>query len=179
MATVRDIRRSIAMNPSPHFTWQEALRSGVASRTGITNEFASLKHAANFRSLALMVLEPLRSQSGPIDITSGYRSHAVNKIVNGKWRSQHLNGEAADIVFRDHPVFEMFVWLVMDSEIVYDQAIFEESRLKDGSITRWLHVSYRTIAPLFGKTNRMQALVKLADSKKYLPFDIGNHRPSV
>ena len=55
---------------------------------------------ANLQSLVARILDPLRSEVGPLLVTSGYRSEAVNShpTVNGASSSQHLKGQAADIV---------------------------------------------------------------------------------
>jgi len=55
---------------------------------------------ANLQSLVASILDPLRSEVGPLLITSDYRSQAVNSdpSVNGSTSSQHLTGQAADIV---------------------------------------------------------------------------------
>jgi uncharacterized protein YcbK (DUF882 family) len=75
------------------------------------------------RELAQHVLEPLRQRFGPIVISSGFRSQQVNLLVGGAIGSQHLRGEAADIVvndaarglqlfrfIRDHLDFDQLIW---------------------------------------------------------------------
>ena len=50
-------------------------------------------------ALAENVLDPAREQLGlPIKVTSGHRCPPKNKAVGGVENSQHLRGEAADIV---------------------------------------------------------------------------------
>ena len=80
---------------SPHFSLSELTRTG----TGLPNE----PDASARRRLALLcveVLEPLRELwgDGPIKVNSGYRSVEVNEAIGGAKGSQHLRGEAADIV---------------------------------------------------------------------------------
>ena len=53
---------------------------------------------ANLQGLVESVLDPLRAQVGPLLVTSGYRSQAVNAAVGGSSSSQHLKGQAADVV---------------------------------------------------------------------------------
>lgn len=80
---------------SEHFTLEELTRTG----TGLPNtpDAAALY---NLRLLATGLLEPIRKLWGdrPIKINSGFRSQAVNVKIGGAKHSQHLKGEAADIV---------------------------------------------------------------------------------
>ena len=46
-----------------------------------------------------MLLEPARKVVGPIIINSGFRCSRVNALVGGVSNSQHLLGQAADILF--------------------------------------------------------------------------------
>ncbi len=51
--------------------------------------------------LVRYVLDPLRWALGaPVTITSGYRTRAVNEAVSGSPTSQHMLGEAADVMAR-------------------------------------------------------------------------------
>lgn len=82
------------MSLSPHFSLAELTRTG----TGIANDPAPAQVAA-LTSLCLHVLEPIRALLGvPLRVTSGFRSSAVNAAIKGAAGSQHLKGEAADIV---------------------------------------------------------------------------------
>jgi len=81
------------MQISPHFSLAELTRTG----TGLVNE----PDEAAKRRLTLLcqeVLEPLRALVGPLRVNSGYRSLEVNKAIKGAKRSQHMSGEAADVV---------------------------------------------------------------------------------
>lgn len=52
----------------------------------------------NLQTLVTKVLDPLRMDMGyPIQVNSGYRSPALNKVINGAKNSQHMKGMAADI----------------------------------------------------------------------------------
>jgi len=79
--------------PGDYFTWAELTRTG----TGLPND-PGPEHRVNLTILVQHVLDPLRRHLGkPVIVTSGYRSPAVNRAVNGSKSSAHLTGEAADI----------------------------------------------------------------------------------
>lgn len=81
---------------SEHFTFDELIRSDAAAAHGLINEPPTSLYP-NLRVL-LHFLEVIRYEfNKPIKITSGYRSEAVNRLVNGASNSQHLFGRAADI----------------------------------------------------------------------------------
>ena len=99
--------------------------------------------------LVANVLDKLRSEWGrPIIVTSGYRCKELNAAVGGARNSQHLKGQAADIVSDDFDEFRRFVrrWC-KDND--FDQCIFEHKsrREVDGrnvvsSDSEWIHISY-------------------------------------
>lgn len=83
---------------SDHFELGEFVRSEIATRRDLDNT-PSAEVVRNLRALCVNVLEPLRSAIGHgIQITSGYRSLAVNAAVGGAPSSDHQYGLAADIV---------------------------------------------------------------------------------
>ena len=79
---------------TPHFSLAELTRTG----TGLPNG-PMPSHVAALTSLCLHVLEPIRTLLGvPLRVTSGFRSAQVNASIRGAAGSQHMLGEAADIV---------------------------------------------------------------------------------
>jgi uncharacterized protein YcbK (DUF882 family) len=55
------------------------------------------------------VLEPLRiTLQKPVIITSGYRSKKLNEAIGGSSTSQHMKGQAADLIVPDMTVEEVF-----------------------------------------------------------------------
>ena len=50
----------------------------------------------NLQDLVDNVLQPLREKFGPVVVTSGYRSPAVNTKIGGSTTSDHCYGYAAD-----------------------------------------------------------------------------------
>ena len=107
------------------FQLSEFVRSSAASRLGLDN---TPPMAAVNRMAALVehVLVPLRRAVGPIRITSGYRSPAVNRAVGGSLTSQHKSGEAADIkAVNDHHAEEL-ARVVAGLKLPVDQCIWYE-----------------------------------------------------
>ncbi len=126
----------------PHFPRAEFLRSARAERLGIPN-VPTPAHEANLRALAWHVLHPLRqAMGGPITISSGYRSPALNAATPGSSAtSQHSLGQAADLVPADGATFStaaMFHWLRMNAP--FDQLIWEYGTR---TAPAWVHVSFR------------------------------------
>lgn len=102
------------------------------------------------RTLCVEVLEPVRRLYGPLIITSGFRSEAVNKAVGGAKGSQHTKGMAADFVLQSTAASlgDAFVW--MAHNLNFDQLIWEKG---DNVNPSWIHVSYNSFAK-----NRQQIL---------------------
>ncbi len=121
---------------APNFTLAELIRSATAEAKGIDNT-PTQQQAENLRYLARNVLQPIRDHFGvPIRVSSGYRSPALNKAVNGSPASFHSHGTAADIEFKnadDGKLIDIF-------HFVYDQLPFTEliaEELPNG----WIHVA--------------------------------------
>lgn len=119
-----------------YFTLDELIHSDTADRLGIDNS-PTCDAIQCIDDLVTNVLDRLRSEWGrPIIVTSGYRCKELNTAVGGARSSQHLKGQAADIVSDDFEVFRRFVrrWC-KDNE--FNQCIFEHSGCKE-----WVHISY-------------------------------------
>ena len=122
------------MNLTPHFTLAELTRSSAALRRGIDNAATPAVTAA-LTALCLHVLEPVRAQFGPVAITSGYRSPAVNKAIGGARGSQHMLGEAADFTVPGVRNLDVCQWIMR--HLNYDQLIYEFGE------AGWVHASWR------------------------------------
>lgn len=119
-----------------YFTLDEMIHSDTADRLGIDNS-PTCDAINNLNDLVTNVLDRLRSEWGrPIIVTSGYRCKELNAAVGGARYSQHLKGQAADIVSDDFESFRRFVrrWC-KDND--FDQCIFEHS-----SDSEWIHISF-------------------------------------
>ncbi len=125
---------------SPHFSLREFTRSALASRHGIAN--APSPHAiANMQRLCRVILEPLRANVGRIDVTSGYRSPALNSLARGSASSQHITGEAVDIECPTLSTADL-AGVIAAMGLPFDQLILE---FVDDSDPRagWVHVSHK------------------------------------
>ncbi len=84
----------------------------------------------------------------PIIVTSGFRCPTLNRLVGGSPTSQHVLGEAADLVCKDNRLlFEIL------STMDYDQLIWEYG---DDNAPAWVHVSYKAN----GKNRRQRLRIK-------------------
>lgn len=122
------------MNLSDHFTLEELTFSQIAARRGLDNT-PNDDQIDHLRLLCENVLEPARSflGNGPIVITSGFRSKALNKVIGGAIDSVHPEGLAADIHVPGWKIEDVFDALRVAQKIVYDQIIFE--------CNAWVHIS--------------------------------------
>lgn len=126
---------------TPHFNLYEFVASKTADLLKISN-IPSLEEVENLRALCENVLEPLRMAFGErILVTSGYRSPKLNKAVGGVPTSQHIKGEAVDIVAED--LFDnRFLGNLISKGLPFDQLIFEKC-WQSHDYPSWIHVSYR------------------------------------
>lgn len=69
------------------------------------------EQANNLYILAQMALEPIRYEySRPVLITSGLADEALNKARGGTSNSQHLTGEAVDIICPGISMVDVFIF---------------------------------------------------------------------
>lgn len=121
------------MQITSHFRLQDLTRSQTATRRGINNE-PDARAFARLRLLCEKILEPLFVHTGGgFAISSGFRCAELNRIVGGAATSQHVKGEAADLVpVSPYSVRSLFE-LIAASDLPFDQLIYEGS---------WVHVSF-------------------------------------
>ena len=109
---------------------------------------------ANVRALVENVLDPVREKLGrPIVVNSGYRCQKHNLEVGGVKGSQHLRGEAADIVLVNGS------WLMVHGsgstvqelvEAIKEHGVFDQLIVYPG----FVHVSYKRYGPNRGQVLR-------------------------
>lgn len=149
------------MKLSEHFTLAEMTFSPTAIKKGIDNT-PNAQTIKNLQALCEKVLEPLRAHiGGPIKVSSGYRSDALNSLIGGAKSSQHKTGQAADVDLKDKSS-EAFKWIMANLD--YDQIIWEFGNDEQPD---WIHVSYST------KGNRKNAMraIKSNGKTKYVPYN--------
>ena len=103
------------------------------------------------------ILQPIRDKFGEITISSGRRSRRYNKKIGGSNKSQHIIGEAFDIIPMTEEAFKVFEWCVYNLE--YDQIIYEERN----HVSKWIHISVKRLG-----RNRKESLVSLEKGKYQL-----------
>lgn len=120
---------------TPNFRLSEL----TTTSTGLDNVPDALA-VAHLTLLAHLVLEPWRELVGPLRVTSGFRSKAVNTAIRGAANSDHMLGRAADV--QPTATALMAAWselLRILPELPVDQAIVYARPRGQG----WVHVSWR------------------------------------
>ena len=133
-----------------YFSMSELIHSDIAVKYNINN-MPDITHLDNMLDLLYYVLQPTRLHFGVVIVTGCYRSYALwNKMkqlgYNPAKDSQHLRGQAADIVVPSRNLKDVFKW--MRDNLEYDQLLYEY----DSKGNVWIHVSFNK-----GK-NRKQAI---------------------
>ena len=127
---------------STHFALSEFTRSDTARQASIANEPPE-EGVALARVFCSEILEPIRKRFGSMVITSGYRCPALNALVHGvpdsdhQWNSERI---AADFFTPQADLKEVFDWLRLESNLLFDQVIREHSSGRGGDC---IHISYR------------------------------------
>lgn len=128
-----------------YFSLAEMCRSDKARQYGIKNT-PNQEQVDNLILLINNVLDPLREAYGkPINVSSGFRSVALNAKVGGVSNSQHLYGQAADIVVyvknangenvvSKEENKKLFI-LAQELRLPFDQLIDEYN-------FQWVHISF-------------------------------------
>lgn len=124
------------MNLSNNFTLHELTYSVTANANNIINN-PSKPAIANLRALCENVLQPLRDYLNcPVIVTSGFRCAVLNKRIGGRPNSQHLVGQAVDIVVPQRNLKDVYNYI--KHNLPYDQLLYEYNKTD-----KWLHISYR------------------------------------
>jgi hypothetical protein len=122
------------MNLSAHVTLAEFENSPTATTHGINNKMNE-SQIASAKLLCENVFEPLRIHlNTPIQISSGFRSLQVNKMIGGAKTSQHTKGEAMDLQIGAKG------FNFIKDKLEFDQLIWEFGNDENPS---WVHVSYK------------------------------------
>lgn len=116
---------------SKYFTLQEMTHSNTAVSRGIPN----VPNADQVKDLKRLIeyLDPIREEfRQAIGVTSGFRSKELNRAIGGAKNSQHMLGQAADIVTRGEKTLRDLFDLIRKRG-GFHQLIWEKST--------WIHVS--------------------------------------
>jgi len=149
------------MNPntqfiSTYFTRREAEFSSLAMRLGIDNTIPAnilptVIHTAH-------CLDKVRELLGcPIYVDSFYRCLLLNNELGSSPNSQHIKGEAVDIISPTYGTPIEICKAIISSGIDFDQLIYEYS---------WAHISF--VSELSGRKNRKNVLTLDKDHKTYI-----------
>lgn len=135
---------------SKNFTLGEFVKSETASKRGIANDPIS-KEITRLREMCENLLQPLRDALGPLNVSSGYRSEALNQAIKGSSKmSAHRVAYAADLV--PEQKLEYIMNWFRETKLGFDQAILEPG---------WIHVGYKH--PVSGGQRR--ELLQMKDGK--------------
>jgi hypothetical protein len=126
------------MKLSTNFSVAELSKSEAATRQGLDNT-PSMEVIDSLQALVDNVLQPLRDKFGPIVVTSGYRSPAVNKAIGGSTTSDHCKGQAADIEVLNKDNKELAQYIRDNMEFTQLILEFYIPGVPDSG---WVHVSF-------------------------------------
>ena len=135
--------------PSPHTTWAEVTKSKTAERYGIDNA-PTPTHKANLVAICQSIFEPCREFiGGPLHISSGYRSRALNnKTPGGSLTSDHLTGNALDLdcdhfgIGTNAELFEFIKDNLQFSQLIWEHGDNPMKTNKAEPQPAWIHVSF-------------------------------------
>ena len=140
------------MRLSKNLSLAEVTRSATALRLGIANE-PTPEHLQNLMRIAEHIFQPTRDFLGePLFVSSGYRSTALNKAINGSLTSSHKEGNALDL---DQGEDNAKVFYFILNNLDFDQLIWEfgDDPAEPNANPAWVHVGY------VGEKNRNEVLI--------------------
>lgn len=124
---------------SPHFTLAELIASAKARELHLAN-IPTPEALRRLQGTAEMLERVRTTLDAPVIVTSGYRGPALNRAVGGVTSSDHMSGQAADIVAprfgTPYQIAKTLAPLV--SVLGIGQLILEGVKGK-----QWVHVSTR------------------------------------
>ena len=128
---------------SKNFTLEEMLRSEIATRKNISEQFSPSEEVIeNLALLCTNLLQPLRNiVKLPLRSVSGFRCQRVNTWVGGSPTSDHPMGMADDVeLYIDGVENNLFLAkTLLTSGLQWKQLIFEFGTARNPA---WLHMSY-------------------------------------
>ncbi|KJZ18050.1 hypothetical protein TW80_15785 [Loktanella sp. S4079] len=114
-------------------------QSDTAAEQGIYNLPHDADVVENLTRLCRQVLQPAIDHFDlPLFVTSGYRCPTLNTEIGGLPDSQHLRGEAADIMMGGIANDTLALWIIENTD--FDELILEKFDPRCGEYG-WVHVS--------------------------------------
>ena len=152
---------------SKNLSLQEVTNSDTAKRLGISN-IPTEAHLKNLVLVAENVFQKIRDHFGkPINVSSGYRSAALNEATPGSSAtSQHSKGEALDLDMDslNNGVTNRMIFEYIKDNLKFDQLIAEYPENGNPS---WVHVSYSSSGK---QRNQILVCKRKNGSPSYSPF---------
>lgn len=130
------------MHISKHYVLADFTKSATADKKGIQN-IANIQVINSLMELCEHVLDPVNDHFGKVArINSGYRCYELNKAIGGANKSQHIQGQAADIEIEG--ISNQALYDYIKDNLLFDQLILEAHH-KEVPSSGWVHVSYNRI----------------------------------
>lgn len=118
------------------FSMSELMHSDTAIKYRINN-MPDITSMDNMLDLIHYLLNPLRTYlKRPINVSSGFRCKELNAKVGGSKNSQHLKGQAVDILV-DGMKPKDLAKFILNTNLEFDQLILERR-----GFVEWVHISY-------------------------------------
>ena len=125
---------------SQHFDLFTLCASETAEAQGFSNLPQDAEIVRNLSLVCRNVLDPAIDHFDlPPNVTSGYRNPQLNTEIGGLPDSQHLNGQAVDVMMGGLRNDELAHWFIDNVE--FDELILEKFDPRCGEYG-WVHVSY-------------------------------------
>lgn len=126
---------------SEHFTLGELTDSPTARRLSIPND-PTVRQVDRLRALVVNLLQPLRSEVGLLNVTSGFRSTELNSAIKGAKDSAHMMAWAADVEPEQCTLQDLMHW-ASKTKLPFDQVIIEHQDRPDGHPKEWVHFGWK------------------------------------
>lgn len=125
---------------SQHFDLFTLCASETAEAQGFSNLPQDPDVISNLSLLCRNVLDPAVVYFDlPLNVTSGYRNTRLNTEIGGLPDSQHLTGQAADVMMGGLRNDELARWFI--DNVDFDALILEKFDPRCGQYG-WVHISY-------------------------------------
>ena len=151
---------------SKNLSLVEVCKSQTARRLGINNTPDDDNILQNLEAVAREVFQPCREfVGGPLYVSSGFRSRALNDAIGGSKSSQHISGMALDLdadVFGGKTNAEIFAFI--KENLAFDQLIWE---FGDDDNPDWIHVSFHRWGD-----NRRRCLRAVRDEEGQVEYQV-------